>query len=611
MAFLAQDPNQQNQDPNNPQGQVAGAAGQGVTIGGTGGNTSGVLGGSGQSGAVGANSSSGAGNSPKGTSSGSFTNLQNYVTANQGNDAQMGQQVQGMVGGAAGQADQAGSQFQQGAQQKIDSQTVKEDPNMVGSLQKGDTSGVDKDAFGKQWNAGTAYTGPQDASGFDNYGNAKQSYKNVDTYGQEAAGDSSQHQQLLQDTYARNGQQYNQGEGALDSFVLGSGTGGAKALKDINGQYGNYSQNFSNIGNLVNKGVQNAQTTDQNTARDTQAAAKAGFDALQGNLDTAAKQASDANTTAGTLNQQLTTGDASALKAQGLSDQAIQYLQQQQQGGKGYNWSQLVNQPQGQHTAADYANAGDVNNYQNLLGLVNGVAPGTLTAKYGADQLAASGATGPSLKAPDVSAANTISGLNSSLQQALAAKTAQEQAALNATRGGLQGLASGALVQETPAQIQALASQLGVTPDQLNTARSLGVDTTRFLSQGPALTVNDVATADQRGQFNSLANLLGLSGLSASGPNAGPGYRFDTGGLQGAITAAQQAAAARAAPPLAPNTIYQGSGAGQVASAGVGAGSPVNDGGPSNVFQGLSQYVSNGPQNTVNNINKIRNALKP
>lgn len=532
MAFIAQDPNEQQDQNNQQQGQqTAGqgaVTGQGVTIG----NTNGTN----QTGGGTSTGASSATNNPKGTSSGSFTNLQNYVTANQGNDTQMGQQVQGMVQGAADKADQAGQQFQQNANNTIGSQVVNEDTGLTSRLRSGDTSGVDQDSFTKQYKA--AYGGPDSAENFAGYGNTNKTYQNVDTYGQEAAGDSAAHQQLLQDTYARNGHQYNQEEQNLDAYVLGTGQGGAQALQNINQNYGNYSQNFQNIAGLINQGVAQAKATDAQTAQDVQQAAQQGFGTLQNRLDAAAHQAELANVGEGNLNNRLAYGDPDSLRSQGLTDAAIKYIQQQ--GGKNFNWANLENQMSGRHTVGDFADANDVGNYQNLMSLVNRAAPGALAAKYAPDQLTASNATGPSLKAADVNAANQLADLNTSLQQSLGSRqyeAAQQYADLQRDLKSIAGTSN-------RAEVSTLSKILGVDPTQLYalTFKEPGLDPSSFLKGPGRFGLGDIASRSQAAQFAQLSNLLGLNpNLNTTGAK---NFTVDQGTLQ---ALANQAAAAQEA----------------------------------------------------------------
>lgn len=560
MAFLAQDPNQ---DPNNPQNQngqqPAGAPG---TLGGS--NTAPTLSGTGGGGSLGGGApGAAAAASPKGTSSGSFVNLQNYVDANKGNDAQLGQAVENTVAGKAQAADTAGQGFQQAGQDAVDKGTVKEDTGLVDNLNAagagtGKLNNYDQNYFNNQFNA--AYKGPAQAADVSGYGDTSQAYKNTQDEAQAASSsDITQRGAALKDTFGTGGRQYNQGENTLDSFLLGAGSGGQSAQQDIASKYGNYTDNFGKLTDYLGNVIKTGQDTTAKTKTDVDTAAHnalfgqspdvaairanaiaAGRNPLadtsdvqpthgiQGRLDTATTQSGSANDGAAGANKAFSSGDVAALKKVGYSDDAIAYLKSHNANFGAYatNGSK--------YGTSDFANANDVLNFQNLTKLIGG-AGGDLTGAHTYDFNTKGGSAGGANQA-DVKAANDLATLEKTLgqgvQSANDARTADYKNALAALTFGANGGAGST----------AELAKLGITPDQLTWAKTHGVDPLAFLKQGGAETAGQVASADQKTQLTKLAQLLGISpdeAAIAPGAAAGDPFSFDTAGWQkayGAVT---------------------------------------------------------------------------
>lgn len=217
------------------------------------------------------------------SSSGAFTNLNRYVTANRGNDAQMGRAAQAHVGKAAAGAQQAGQQFATGATDTINAGTFNDaTANSVVQAVKTNPTKV----TAKQVNQG--YAGPQTAdelTGTTDAVGAKSSFQNVqDTAKSLASGDISERGTVIQDIYGNRGDgRYTQGEGLLDSFILGTGAGGQQAVHGINNTYGNFSSEYDKIlGNLNNLITGAKKTSDANAGKVKDAVSTAYDSALQG-----------------------------------------------------------------------------------------------------------------------------------------------------------------------------------------------------------------------------------------------------------------------------------------------------------------------------------------
>lgn len=194
----------------------------------------------------------------KPTASGSFTNLNNYISANKGNDTQMGSQVESRVGGQAAVADTSGDALHDGASTEVESGTVRLDEGELKTF-KGETPApidgtlrptVNKDIYGQQINA--EYGGPTSATDgtlAPLHADANKNYTAVQDSANLAAGGLEGRGTLLKDAYGQ--EKYTQGQNQLDSFILGAGVGGQQSLKDIEAKYGGYGNKFTNLVDII------------------------------------------------------------------------------------------------------------------------------------------------------------------------------------------------------------------------------------------------------------------------------------------------------------------------------------------------------------------------
>lgn len=244
---------------------------------------------------------------PKGTSSGSFTNLNNYISANKGNDAQMGNRVAGHVGTQANDADTQGEELFNTAGTAVDAGSVAMDeeqfeifnytpdppapapapvqgrgPSQVSSEPApapSNTRGyqvpsgpstptvrhgsyqmptvpveevvavpqVDQGVYGTGVNA--VYTGPNASSEVEGFQPTRDAYGRVQTSADLATGDLDDRGTLLRDVYGND--DYTRGQNLLDSFILGAGAEGQQSLRDIGDNYGDYNDRFSFINDMI------------------------------------------------------------------------------------------------------------------------------------------------------------------------------------------------------------------------------------------------------------------------------------------------------------------------------------------------------------------------
>lgn len=340
---------------------------------------------SGQSGVVGSGAGSAgagapaAGAAPKATRSGSWTNLTSYLDANQGNDAAMGQKVQGAADTAGAKATTAGGTFKTNADTDIAKNTVTEG-GVVGQI-AADPSKVNKSAFDAQKTA--EYKGPKAAVDIAGWNDADKAYKGASDIAGLAAGKDEaaskagvsgqdQRASVLGRTDVFGRPSYTQGEKNLDSFILGGGAQGQQSLQQIQNQYGAGSQFQGGWGELqkqiggigqAGSAIDNAKLTTDKTRTDTIGAYDTAASGLKTKLDTA--KAAAADKTKGQIAEfdKFGAGDPAALKAAGLTDEQIRFVRDHgidprtlARGGKDYR-------------VGDMAAEGDVANYQALMKL--------------------------------------------------------------------------------------------------------------------------------------------------------------------------------------------------------------------------------------------------
>jgi len=490
---------------------------------------------------------------PAGTSSGTFTNLQKYIGANQGNDAAMGGAVQGNAQNKATSADTAGDSFKSTADSAINANTVK-DNGVIGALGKiGQGSGsyqaatdkatgdgvINSNDFNKEYNA--SYKGPKTAEDVAGFGDTQGAYNKVDQYGSLAGGGFSDKGALLSDVYGKDGKQYNGGERRLDSFILGSGKGGTDALNNIANTYGNYSQNFGKIQDAIKASADTGAATTAATAQGVQQAAKGALGGVEGRLGQASDAATQATNAATKQYQQLTGGNADAWKAAGLDQAAIDYL-----SGHNANFGDYVGQNHA-YSVGDFANGTDTGNYTNLLNLLNGANSG-VAGKYTPDQFTKTG-SGPAVRQDVLDNANKLGDEYAALTQAAAAKQAQNAAALQSLTGQLSHIndvapTNGFILTQpnSVAQKAALAGKLGISAQDLNDALANNLDVGKYVSAGNPVGLGDVATAGQLGDFSNLSSLLGINNDVVAGNNSA--INFDKTNFGADLNAARQKAAA-------------------------------------------------------------------
>jgi len=317
-----------------------------------------------------------AGSQPKATKSGSFTNLMNYVGANAGNDAKMGQAVNNAVKTQADTAQTKTNEWAGKANQQVAANTVQQDTQLQQNLVN-DPTKVNKEQLNAQVTA--RYDGPQRADDVEGYTDVRQAYNQVDNRVQQAGGDLNQRTGLLDEVYNR--PTYTGGEKRLDSFILGTGEGGKAQLKNIQDTYGNFRSNFDNASTNVNQQIGTGRDTTVATAKAAQDAVGAAKNKYQSILELASTTSATDNAArnkefgdeVSRLTNNFASGDRDSqveeLVRLGLSSEdainTVQYGTAQDIFRNFYTYG-------GDKTAADYVSPEQQAQYAALMDLIGG-----------------------------------------------------------------------------------------------------------------------------------------------------------------------------------------------------------------------------------------------
>jgi hypothetical protein len=301
------DQDQQNQGGQQPGVQTA----TGNTSGGGGGY---VGGGTGQ----GATTTAAPGQaSPAGSSSGSYTNLQSYLNANQGSGGDMGKAIEGSVDTAGKDADQKIGSYtsdvtgdvangskninvDQGVLGQIKSGTANLDPSVMNEIQggvyqgkyngPGSTPGGAKDlgAYKGPTSVDASYKGPQSLGGLTgqsatDQGNAYKAVSNVVGQAQQAGNGQSGVASLLQNVYgAPGGNPYTRGQNTLDAFLTTGTAGGQQALAQTQKDWGGEQDKLTQADTGLSSAISGAQKTAAGTQKTYADAIHGGQVASQG-----------------------------------------------------------------------------------------------------------------------------------------------------------------------------------------------------------------------------------------------------------------------------------------------------------------------------------------
>lgn len=490
---------------------------------------------------------------PSETKSGSWTNLMDYVGANQGNDAKMGEAVKGSIDSRANQAQSMADDYSNRANEQIESGTVR-DQGIVDSVKTNaaDVAKNQREQFDKQWNA--YYQGPNQAADIQGYGDTGAQYKAVQDRAQ-AAQSHEGRKTLLEDQYNR--PTYTAGEKNLDSYILGSGSQGRQVLNDINQQYGGYASGWDNLVDSVSGNIQQGRDVTQQTQDATRGAVNQGISGHESQFgdyesqlqDEYSRNAQKLAQTQGALRSAPTgiAGGGEVYRSLGIDPDVGSYL-----ANNGFSMDQIIKANE-QRKLGDLVSQADVSNYQALLDL-----GGVSDAKY--SDFSKSGASSDpfSIQSNLVSAGKEAKALQekaaADLIKAQASRDKEYEAMLQALNNARvldtnfvrDNSFKRSPTENTPKKNAPTddgfdygkrdpnisPALLGISDDDLNLAAKLGVDPTKYLSKGSKLTMEDMLA--NSGQLSAWGNLLSQlspygfdAGIKSKDQDEGLAYNFD------------------------------------------------------------------------------------
>ena len=189
------------------------------------------------------------------SSSGSYTNLQNYLGANQGNDATMGQAAYGVVNAAGTTANQDMAGLQSEADKEIAAGTQNVDPGKLNTINAGgeNQSVID-----------TTYTGPKSYNDVQDPNNTLGAVQNAQQQA-DLVGKQGGVNTLLREAYGS--PSYTSGENQLDTFLTQSGAGGQQGLNQITSDWGGVSNNLQNEYSGITSEIGKAKDTSAATGQ--------------------------------------------------------------------------------------------------------------------------------------------------------------------------------------------------------------------------------------------------------------------------------------------------------------------------------------------------------
>lgn len=422
-----------------------------------------------------------------------FTNLRQYLAANQGNDGQMGQQVSRVVDQSAQQASSKLQNFQQTGAKEVQAGTVR-DAGIVDAVRSAPEA-VNRDAFTKQYNA--TYAGPAEASRVTGYQDAVQSTNQLRGKVQNAGGGMAERATLLREAYAAPG--YKRGEQRFDSFLLGAGQQGQNALKDIQTRHGGAEDRLRQASDAVTSEIKQGQDLTRQTREATQKAYQETREATESRIKGAAESVTSQREKNEKDYKDLLAGLGSedgatrglAYQKLGLDAGTGEWLRQ-----RGYDPAKLVSAVR-QQTLGDVVSPEQVRRYEGLLGLL-GESSGFDFTKAGGENRAFD------VNRSGVQTAQEARQLEDTFQQALRQAQQDRDFQADRIRGGWNSFSE----DERRASRQAL----GITDEDARFLEEQGIDPFQFYSKGRALQLGDVVKDEQRQRYGQLLGLLGVGG---------------------------------------------------------------------------------------------------
>jgi len=479
----------------------------------------------------------------KATKSGNFTNLNRYLTANEGQGGTMGQAVQGTVKTAADAYDGARNKLTTNTTNSVNANTVRDDgttgavnnlfggvptkkvaaapkPPTVGNVTQGPPKAITQ--AGLSALTGATWKGPNAASEVDGYDAAVTGAQKVSTYGK-LAGDYDGSNTLLQETYGGNGSQYGSNLRSLDQFILGGDSAGKAALDDIVTKYGGTKEAFDGSVGGLNQQIADGRATTTKTATDAAAAVEAARGRGQGAIGAATASAEQASQADKAIYDAISSGDLKTLGAFGIDAADVQFAKD-----RGIDLRTLASSGAGSYTAGDKISDRDAGDYKSLM--------------------AALGEQGIELNKSGTKGVSVDGGRAKALDQAAAIEAAAKKKFAATRPNDEMGELIGQLNSFKDSERAAAAARLGIgsSLSDLDYFVSQGGDIRSLLKAGETRGIADSMSNADLANYQKLMALLG--GKDGAGKKAtGAAWSFDSGGFGSALQGYRDAEAAKVA----------------------------------------------------------------
>lgn len=443
-----------------------------------------------------------------------WTNLENYISANEAGSEKMGQDVVKSI-----------DQNIKSAQSKLGEQVTKtagsavKDTGLIENLKK-DPSAVSREDFEKQYNA--SWNAPSSAQEFDEFGDV-QSRVNKTSEAAKQADDFSGRKELLKTAYDE--PKYSSGEQRLDSFILGGTNKGQENIKAIREKAYTAKTDWEEILGNFNTQLGDAKDLTNQTAANTRSA----YDTAVADWDNKIKEKqSDADLMARKneakyldLLSNLTSGNTDAYKQAGIDSNVGSYLD-----SLGYNVGNVLER--GSNKALGDLVAPEMkDDYSALLGLRD------LDSSY---DLNTTGASGDAFRTNKdlLDRAGDVYNLGTSMDKRVDDMSKQQKTDYDTINRAFD---SKTPLQERLGLASVVASRLGASEADVQAAMELGIDPSKFVKQGSGINRANVASADESKQWNELMSYLGLSQMGDKGSL----YSTDGDAFNSALAAARLA----------------------------------------------------------------------
>ena len=222
----------------------------------------------------------------KPTTSGSFTNISNYLDANQAGSGAMGAAIGSKVGEQGAEADTAVGNYQAAGAADVAGGTQSVDQGIMGDITKGTpiaqqnvTSAPQGAVYGGPLTVDATYKGKGGYSDIDGFSEAQGAVNKLgESVGQIQQG---QIEPWLKDIYGGSNQ-YSQGENLLDTFVARAGAGGQAELNKVGQQWGGKKSAFEGINKTLQGNIDAGKATSKATEATYDTAIKGGQNAVAG-----------------------------------------------------------------------------------------------------------------------------------------------------------------------------------------------------------------------------------------------------------------------------------------------------------------------------------------